>query len=75
MVIKFIKEVELKGFQYKRTNNILVANSLLHKIGRIYTCNDGGNYRQRKTETIYYPFVQCERWIQSMALELFFFSD
>lgn len=57
-VIKSIKEVKMKDFQYKLTNKILATKSFLHRINRI---NDNlCEYCHRESETIFHLFIQCE---------------
>ena len=57
-VIKSIKEVKLKDFQYKVTSKILATRSFLHRINRI---NDNlCEYCHQESETIHHLFVQCE---------------
>lgn len=58
-VIKFIQEIKLKDFQYKITNKILVTKSFLFKINKVD--DDRCEYCQRKPETIYHLFVECEK--------------
>ena len=57
-VIKSLKEVKLKDFQYKVTSKILATRSFLHTINKI---NDNlCEYCHQESETIHHLFVQCE---------------
>ena len=58
-VIKLIKEVKLKDFQYKVTNKILVTKSFLYRINKID--NDRCEYCHQHPETIRHLFIECER--------------
>ena len=33
--LKYIKEIKLRGFQYKVTNKILVTKTFLHRINKV----------------------------------------
>lgn len=57
LVIKSLKEVKLKDFQYKITNKILVTRSFLHRINK--TDDNLCQYCQQNPETILHLFVQC----------------
>ena len=58
-VIKSIKEVKLKDFQYKINNKILVTKSFLYKINKID--NDLCEYCQLQPETICHIFLECAK--------------
>ena len=58
-VIQSVKEVELKDFQYKTTNKILVTKYFLPRINKIN--NNLCEYCQCESETIYHLFVECEK--------------
>ena len=57
-VIRSIKEIRLKDFQYKVTNKILVTKSFLHKINKVD--NNICEYCNLQPETIYHLFIECE---------------
>ena len=57
-VIRLLKEVKLKDFQYKVTNKILVTKSFLYRINKID--NDLCEYCHQQPETIRHLFVECE---------------
>ena len=59
LVIKSLKEVKLKDFQYKITNKILVTRSFLHRINK--TDDNLCQYCQQQPETILHLFVQCPK--------------
>lgn len=58
-VIKSLKEVKLKDFQYKVNNKILVTKSFLNRINKID--NNLCEYCHREAETIYHLFIECEK--------------
>ena len=58
-VVKSLKEVKLKDFQYKITNKILVTRSFLHRINK--TVDNLCQYCQQQPETILHLFVQCPK--------------
>ena len=57
-IIKNIKEIKLKDFQFKVTNRMLVTKSFLHKINKVD--NNNCEYCNRRPETIYHLFVERE---------------
>ena len=57
-VIRSIKEIRLKDFQYKVTNKTLVTKSFLHKINKVD--NNICEYCNLQPETIYHLFIECE---------------
>lgn len=58
-VLKTVKDVKLKDFQYKINNKILVTKSFLFKINK--ADNDLCEYCSNHSESIYHLFVQCEK--------------
>ena len=59
LVIKELKEVALKDFQFKITNKILVTKSFLHRIRKID--ENQCSYCASQSETIVYLFTECEK--------------
>lgn len=59
LVIKSLKEVKLKDFQYKINNKILVTKSFLHKINKID--ENSCAYCGQQSETIYHLFIECAK--------------
>ena len=57
-VIRSFKEIQVKDFQYKITNKILVTKSFLHKINKVD--NNICEYCNLQPETIYHLFIECE---------------
>ena len=58
-VIKDLKEVALKDFQFKVTSKILVTKSFLHRIRKID--NNQCSYCTNQSETIVHLFTECEK--------------
>lgn len=56
-VIKSLREIKLRDFQYKITNKILVTRSFLHRINK--TDDNLCHYCQNQSETILHLFVHC----------------
>ena len=59
LVIKELKEVALKDFQFKITNKILVTKSFLHRIWKID--ENQCSYCASQSETIVHLFTECEK--------------
>ena len=59
LVIKDLKEVALKDFQFKLINKILVTKSFLHRIGKID--ENQCSYCANQAETISHLFTECEK--------------
>ena len=59
LVIKELKEVALKDFQFKITNKILVTKSFLHRIRKID--ENQCSYCASHSETIVHLFTECEK--------------
>ena len=55
--LKDLKEVTLKGFQFKINNKILVTKSVLYRIGKVAE----NQYCNHDIESIYHLFVDCDR--------------
>ena len=58
-VIKSLKEVKFKDFQYKVNNKILVTKSFLYRINKID--NNLCEYCHRQAETFYHLFIEGEK--------------
>ena len=65
-VIKALNKVNLKDFQYKITNKILVTQSFSYRINK--TDDNLCEYCHKQPETIFYLFVQCEEAKQFWSL-------
>lgn len=58
-VMKDLKEVTLKDFQFKINNKILVTKSFLYHIGKID--DNHCSYCNENIESIYHLFVECDK--------------
>ena len=59
LVIKYFKDVVLKDFQYKLTNECLVTKSFLHRIRK--NVDNLCSICKQEPETILHLFVDCDK--------------